>query len=475
MSRYISAPYRFAVDGNRVYLSSDSGDFCTINHREFELLIENPDRLSMDTLQELLARNILTYCDSIDDHVAVLAARYRTRKAHLLRKSSLHMVVPTIACNCKCLYCQVAGSSDNDKYGFMTRDTADRIVGLIAEFPGTIKKVEFQGGEPLLHFEMVRYLTGQLLEATGTNSLSKLEFVLCTNLHALSPDHLTFLQQHQFAISTSFDGPSDLHDALRPTKVGGCSYEIFRERLRVAREALGVENVSALLTITRHSLGRIEEIADAYRELGCHSICLRRLNRYGRADRHYEDLGYTDIEYVECFTRGLHRILAFNREGFLMVEEFTAMIARRLLMSFGDCHLDMLSPAGGGIVGALYNYDGRVYLSDEGRMVGEEGDDRYCLGTVKEGSYAALFLSERARTFASEGTLECRPGCCDCVFLPFCGVETVERGNAPRGVSAARPLCIERSRCWKYQLFVHVVRLLADPTAREILERWAYA
>jgi sulfatase maturation enzyme AslB (radical SAM superfamily) len=44
----------------------------------------------------------------------------------------------------------------------MTRSTADKAVDLIVPFTGAITEVEFQGGEPLLNFELIRYIVDRV-------------------------------------------------------------------------------------------------------------------------------------------------------------------------------------------------------------------------------------------------------------------------------------------------------------------------
>ena len=53
------------------------------------------------------------------------------------------------------------------------------------------------------------------------------------------------------------------------------------------------------------------------------------------------------------------------------------------------------SPAGIGLGALVYNYDGDVYASDEGRMLAEMGDHTFRLGNCRSSSYADIMLSEQ--------------------------------------------------------------------------------
>src|ERR1700757_5138426 len=83
-------------------------------------------------------------------------------------------------------------------------------------------------------------------------------------------------------LSTSLDGPVDLHNRNRP-RPGGNSYELAVKGIRAAQKVLGADRVSALMTTTEASLDRVEEIIDEYVALGLDGIFLRPLSPYGFA------------------------------------------------------------------------------------------------------------------------------------------------------------------------------------------------
>src|SRR4051812_42792201 len=60
-------------------------------------------------------------------------------------------------------------------------------------------------------------------------------------------------------------------------------YERALAGIKRAREVLGYESVSALMTTTRASLGRARDIVDEYVSQGFNNIFLRALSPYGFA------------------------------------------------------------------------------------------------------------------------------------------------------------------------------------------------
>ncbi len=192
---------------------------------------------------------------------------------------------------------------------------------------------------------------------------------------------LAYFAERDVVISTSLDGPATLHNANRP-RPGGDSYERTIEGVRRVRQRLGTDRVAALMTTTRRSLSQPEAIVDEYAAQGFRSIFLRALSPYGFAARSGAATGYTMDEFLAFYVRALDRILALNRAGTSLVETYAQLLLTRMLAPFATGYVDLQSPAGAGIGAAVYNYDGKVYASGEGRMLAEMGDERFLLGDV---------------------------------------------------------------------------------------------
>ena len=140
----------------------------------------------------------------------------------------------------------------------MTAETATRALDLVFRSPSPVLKIEFQGGEPLLNFPLIKFIVAEALQRNAANS-RPLQFVITTNLALLSGEVLEFCKAHGILISTSLDGPADLHNANRP-RPGRDSYERAVSGIARVREALGYDGVSALMTTTRASLSRSRDI-----------------------------------------------------------------------------------------------------------------------------------------------------------------------------------------------------------------------
>jgi sulfatase maturation enzyme AslB (radical SAM superfamily) len=165
----------------------------------------------------------------------------------------------------------------------MTEETARRALELAFRSPSPHLKIEFQGGEPLLNFPLVRWITAEANRMNKEHG-KELAFVIATNLALLDEEILSFCAENQIHISTSLDGPQDLHNGNR-RRPGRDSWQQAVAGIRRVQERLGAERVSALMTTTQASLDRAAEIIDTYAGLGLRGYsCVRSRPTGSRCD-----------------------------------------------------------------------------------------------------------------------------------------------------------------------------------------------
>ncbi len=226
---YTILPFRFDHFNEEEYLlTNDVGEYIFLKNEDFEKFVNHELNLKSDVFMDIASKQIAT-TDKVEDVVNMLATKFRTKKSILRDFTSLHMVVPTLRCNSSCIYCQVKRHESSDHSADMTKKTAKNIVKCIFEGPSPYIKIEFQGGDPSTDFEMVKYI---IEEAEWQNLFKKRElgFVICTNLTLLTPEMVKYLKKHKCDISTSLDGPKDLHDTNRPLQDKNLDHhEIFEK------------------------------------------------------------------------------------------------------------------------------------------------------------------------------------------------------------------------------------------------------
>ena len=106
--------------------------------------------------------------------------------------------------------------------------------------------------------------------------------MIATNLALLDDEMLEFCAEQGVHLSTSLDGPQDLHNGNR-RRPGQDSWRQAAAGVRRAQERLRPNWVSALMTTTEASLDRAAEILDAYADLGLRGVFLRPISPYGFA------------------------------------------------------------------------------------------------------------------------------------------------------------------------------------------------
>ena len=422
-SGYFLLPHNFMRLANgRVLLTNDWGDWTLVEPSVHAALVKKTlDTQSSDYL-DLKSKFFLSDTESLVRD-RVLASRYRTKKAFIDGFTKLHIFVVSLRCDHSCPYCQVSRvSEDKDKFD-MTEAIADRSIDLMMRSPAPAITCEFQGGEALLNFPLVKYIVARSKEL-NVRALKRIDYVVCTNLSTLSDEHLAYFQANNVTISTSLDGPAALHDRNRPFTKGSSHAAVVRNIAR-AQEALGKSAISALMTTTKESLACPREIVDEYLRVGLGSIFARSLSPYGFAVKTAKSIGYTMDDFLRFYRTMLAYVLEKNRAGIMFPEAFASTILRKMLTPFGTGFVDLQSPAGAGIGVVVYNYDGAVYATDESRMLAEMDDPSFMIGNVLEDDYEEIFLGERMQTIAAASCNEALAGCSDCAFQPYCGADPV--------------------------------------------------
>jgi radical SAM protein with 4Fe4S-binding SPASM domain len=225
------------------------------------------------------------------------------------------------------------------------------------------------------------------------------------------------------------------------------------------------------MTTTKASLPRVVEIIDEYVRQGFNRIFLRSLSPYGFAVKTGYFNDYDVQQWQTFYCTGLDYIIELNKRGKFFVEQYAAIILQKMLTPYGTGFVNLQSPAGIGIAGIVYNYNGEVYPSDEARMKAEMGDKVFCMGNLLTDSYEQIMLSPALLTPLEESVAESVPMCEECAFLPYCGSDPDYHYATQQdfvGHKALSGFCKKNMGIFRYL----IQKMEDDPEARQILERW---
>jgi sulfatase maturation enzyme AslB (radical SAM superfamily) len=176
--------------------------------------------------------------------------------------------------------------------------------------------------------------------------------------------------------------------------------------------------------------------------------------------------------WLEFYKRGLRRILDINLQGTPFREFYSSLILTRMLTDKPIGYVDLRSPAGIGIGALVYNYDGGVFASDEGRMLAETGDNAFRLGHVNENDYRSLLMSDKLVNAVSSSLTQCAPECSTCVFESHCGANPVHHHATQGDALGIKPLSDFCAR--QKGIMRHLLQLMdTSPEDAKILRHWA--
>lgn len=415
--QYYLLPFDFTKISGKEVLVNELGDMIISPVGTVQKIVDGS--LPKDDLYKSLVANFFISEQLIPPLAEVYAERLREKKRFLESWTGLHIFVMTLRCNQNCVYCQ-ASSQDEHSHGCsMSKETMAKGVELMFRSPSEDITMEFQGGEPTLVSDVIEYGI-QLAEERNKTACKNISYVLCTNSIHLTDRILDICKRYGVVISTSLDGPAFLHNANRGKKD---SYEKVVAGIAKGRDAVGADKVSALMTTSVEGLNYPVEIVDEYARLGFHSVFLRALNPYGLATHNDNWSEYTN-RFIEFYKTAFEHIIVLNKQGIYFVEEFAAIILRKMLTPYCTGFVDLQSPAGVINSVLIYNYDGGVYCSDESRMLAEYNDYTFRLGSVND-KYEDLVFGKKAKEIANVWANEALAGCSDCALKQYCGADPV--------------------------------------------------
>ena len=199
-NEYKLLPFKFdRYDQHRYILTNLIGEYHFLSREKLQLLADK--KLPNDDLDipYLRSKHFIYYEDE-KAPIELLGLKVRTKYSRLPNFTSLHIFVVSLRCDHSCPYCQVSRQSE-DKAAFdMTQEIANKALEFVFRSPSPAIKIEFQGGEPLLNFEIIKYV---VIRAKEINlKLNRdLEFVIATTLSLITDEILEFCKEHSIILS----------------------------------------------------------------------------------------------------------------------------------------------------------------------------------------------------------------------------------------------------------------------------------
>ncbi len=457
--------------GNKILLTNIYGGFVFLTQKQFDSYLNGA--LSEDDsiyweLQRLgFIRDNIDFKDYID--------KYRIKNKSLYQGPSLHILVVTLRCNHNCVYCHASAQNADKKEYDMDRKTAKKSIDLVFSGPSKNIALEFQGGEPMLNWDIVQY-SAEYAKKKAKKTGVDLQLRLITNLSLMTKEKLQYCYNNEISISTSLDGPEKLHNRNRVYSKANSYKETVKWLERANKlykiQKDGIENFlpGAVLTVSKESLKYPKEIVDEYVGLGMNSIFIRHLNPYGFAKNEKRNIHYSADDFIKYYLKSLDYIIELNKKGIEIREMMASFILMKVLLNEDPAYLELRSPCGAGIGQIAYNYNGDVYTCDEGRLLSETGDDTFKIGNVFEDKYENLIDNDVVKTVCSSSCLDSLPFCSDCVFNPYCGTCPIFNYSTQGNIFGQMP---SNDRCKiSMAIFNYLFSKMKDEEIKAIFYNW---
>lgn len=458
--------FRFKKLNSQYLLTNDLGDFVFLPEKNFQNFVAKGGQSQIKELAQLRKKGFLKKNLNQPQFIE----RYSAKNRFLKQGPSLHIIVVTLRCNHRCLYCHASAQSLKKTNFDMTIKTAQAVVDTIFESSSNDLTIEFQGGEPLVNWPAVKFII-DYAQKKNKKMGKNLLITIVSNLSLMDSQKLDWFFKRRVIFCTSLDGPEFLHNRQR-IFTGGNSYRQTIQWLKVIKkkyQTIGYR-INGLITTTKYSLPFWKEIVDEYLNLGLPTIFLRFLNPFGLAQKTADQIRYSPVEFLEFYQKALDYIIGLNLQG-KQIRELYAMITLRKIFTDSDPNfLDLRSPCGAGIGQLAYNFNGDVYTCDEGRMLSRMGDESFRLGNVLRNSYQEIVGHPVVKSCCIASTLEGLPECYHCVYKPYCGTCPVVNYKEQSNIFPQIP-SNERCRIFK-GIFNYLFGKLQEPKAAGVFQKW---
>lgn len=466
---------RFGEIAGRMLITNDIGEWELLSHEQFRELLAGRTDPEDPIWPRLVEKGFVRTGVDLNQ----LAERLGRKRHFLGLGPHLHVVITTLRCNQSCRYCH-ASRTDMDRVDTdMSLETAKKVVDFAMQSTSPYLNFEFQGGEPTVRMDVIRFVTEYSKEKNRYEGKT-LDHSLVSNMTYMTEENAEWLLANGVLLCTSLDGPEDLHNHNRAWVGGGSAYDRVLHWMRYFNRRyveLGRDpelwHVDALLTTTRRTLEQWKEVVDLYVALGIRNIHLRPLNPFGFATKTWRAIGYSMEEFLAYYEQALDYIITLNLQGVQIMEGTAAVFLKKILTPEDPNFVDIRSPVGSGIGQLAYNYDGTILPSDEGRMIDAGGDPAFRIGDVRTSTYAEVIQHPTVRAMAAASYLDALPQCESCWNTPYCGLMPLHTWMQSRDLFGQRPLTA------KHTQYLAISRMLFERLARDedgrieaIFRRW---
>ena len=391
-------------------LVNDAGDFIFLNDQNLSRLSHSELKNSEETWLDHAG-----FSPKESDNFFSTSHLFKKALRHSPQKKLNYLIIiPTLRCNLTCSYCQVSRANEQAKGYDWTDDIKNKFIDYVESNAAENVKIEFQGGEPSLRLDLVTEIVDRI-KAVKPNA----SFVICTNLSNISTEFLKLVNRDDFSISSSLDGPPEIHKSRRTLDLKNTNQ--FFDNLDFILSEFGSKKISLLPTIVDYS--RINETIDFFYEKKLPEIFLRPVNYQGFARKKFSDESQDTVSWSRTYFAALDYIAEKNQQGdHRLVETGLSIHLNRIFKQRSHNYVDLRNPNLLGKDYLVVDYDGKFYPTDESRMLSRIGLIDLSVGNLADG-----IDNEKLKELNTKASNLDDPVCKKCSYQPFCGVDNVDK------------------------------------------------
>jgi uncharacterized protein len=330
----------------------------------------------------------------------------------------------TTDCTLRCSYCTYSGRYENQRTHskkVMPLDVIKRSVDFLMAHSREVEKptLGFYGGEPLLEIESIKACIAYINEEYPGRSM---HYTLTTNGTLFTEDMCRFLEENEFSIAVSFDGPAELHDRNRVFPDGSGSFDtIIANMIYIKDNFPKLFNKVSFLAVVAPGvdLGCVNEYFSALDVLKDSQISQTTVNSANEK----ESVPYDDLYSITCNYQTMKILLAAlnlyseDKTSKLFTASFGLIKSLYDHITVGFLFTENMHPGGPclpGVMRPFANTEGVLYPCER---CGENSE------VMKIGHIDTGFDPDKVDTLLNVGKLteECK-GCWNFIHCALCAV-----------------------------------------------------
>ncbi|MFC1721781.1 radical SAM protein [Patescibacteria group bacterium] len=231
--------------------------------------IKGNRKISKGIIQKLIDEKFLISTSDVDlGEMSVMQEKARRKRGIKTLYLSL-----THRCNFRCEYCldrksiAVGRKKDLDMSVETARLAADYYLKSVQ--PEIDKEVVFYGGEPLLNYRTLVFLTNYIQTQESKKQrvnpgYKKSRFILCTNGSLIDSKVALFLKENDIYPAVTLDGEAETHNTVRRSQGNHGTHNKVRENIEKLHQQGCPVGVS--LTLGKHNISKLPQILGFFAE-----------------------------------------------------------------------------------------------------------------------------------------------------------------------------------------------------------------